>query len=184
MSDHLAAEIWIGGKVAKTLVASLCKAIRDEFVSLDWGSGAFNPQTGKDLREAVKAGPQGESLLWLTDDQARWGEFEGLEGFLRKNKIPYDRQSSGKYDYDAEISSYRPDMGLYTWPTNMEGEPIVAGSTLQKIEKKLAVLVNALQRGRVKPEKLTPRLVNLLRQLRKTLPPELPPLPVFEVEEG
>ena len=182
MADHLAAEIWIGGKVPQSQVASLCKAIRDEFVSLDWGSGAFSPQTGIDLREAVKDGPQGDSLLWLTDDQARWGEFEQLEGFLRESSIPYDRKSSGKYDYDAEISSYRPGIGLYTWPTNMEGEPIVAGSTLQKIEQKLAAIVKSLQCGRVKQEKIAPRVENLLKQLRKTLPPELPPLPAFEVE--
>ena len=121
-------------------------------------------------------------MLWLTDDQARWGQFEELDCFLRDNKIPYDRHSTGKYDYDADTASFRPDIGLYTWPTNMEGQPVVAGSTLQKIEKKMAALVKSLQCGRVPPEKIAPRVENLLKRLRKTLPPELPPLPAFEVE--
>jgi hypothetical protein len=182
MAEHLAAEIWIGGKVSHSLVPSLCKAIHDEPVSLDWGSRIFRPQSGNDLREAVNNGSQGDSLLWLTDDQARWGQFELLEGFLRENSIPYDRRSSGKYDFDAEISSYRPGLGLYTWPTNTNGEPVVAGSTLQKIEKKLAAVVKSLQRGRMKQEKISLRVESILKQLRKELPPDLPPLPAFEVE--
>jgi hypothetical protein len=182
MPECLAAEIWIGGKILSSQVILLCKAIGDSCVSLDWGESFFRPQTAQELRDAVKTGTQGESLLWLCDEQARWGEFEKLEGFLRKSQIPYIRQSSGKYDFDAEVSSYRPEQGLFTWPTNMAGEPIVAGSMLQKIEKKWTTLVNSLQRGRVQLDKLAPRLEKLLAQLRQTLPPNLPPLPAFEVE--
>jgi hypothetical protein len=182
MAEHLAAEIWLGGNVSAALTPTLCKAIRDEYVSLDWGSGAFQPQTGNDLLEAVKNEVGETSLLWLCDDQARWGQFEQLEGFLRKHKIPYDRRSSGKYEYDAVFASYRPEQGLFTWPTNMEGEPIVAGSTLQKIEQQLAALVNSLKQNRVPPERIVPRLESLHKQLRRTLPPALPPLPTFEVE--
>jgi hypothetical protein len=64
----------------------------------------------------------------------------------------------------------------------MAGELIVAGSMLQKLEMKLAMFVNLLPRGRVQQDKLAPRLQKLLAQLRQTLPPNLPPLPAFEVE--
>jgi hypothetical protein len=58
----------------------------------------------------------------------------------------------------------------------------VAGSTLQKIEQKMATLVKSLQRGRVKQERITPCVEGILKLLRKELPPKLPALPAFEVE--
>ena len=145
------------------------------------GAGNFYPQNAADLLQAVTKGPQKEILLWLCDEEATWGQFESLETFLRDNKIPYDRHSSGKYDLDAEIASYRPGDGLYVWPTNLEGEPVVAGSLLGKVEKKLAGFVESLRRGKIEPDRIIPRAEGILTQLRKTLPPKLPPLPPFTI---
>jgi hypothetical protein len=182
MADRMAAEILIGGKLSRSRAEALCGAIQDQYIALDWGGGAYNPQTAEELVAAVEGSTVKDGWLRLTDDEARWGQFERLEEFLREQKIAYDRRSAGKYDYDAEIVSYRPGIGLFMCLTNLAGEPVAAVSMLKKIEKKLAALVKSLKCSRVPQERTIPRLENLHKQLCKALPPDLPPLPAFEVE--
>jgi hypothetical protein len=183
MADCMAAEILIGGRLPRSRVEAFCSAIQDQYLALDWGGGAFSPETAGDLMAAMHDSNYKDSWLRLTDDEARYGQFERLEEFLRKERIPYDRRSAGKYSYDAEIVWYRPGLGLFTCVTNMAGEPVVAVSMLRKVEKKLAALVAALGRGRVASDKVYPRVERPLKQLRKALPPDLPPLPAFEIEK-
>ena len=55
MSDRIPAEIWIGGKVAASLVPDLCAAIVDEGVCLEWGGPRVDPTGPDDLIAAIKA---------------------------------------------------------------------------------------------------------------------------------
>ena len=88
MSDRIPAEIWIGGKVAASLVPDLCAAIIDEGVCLEWGGPRVDPTGPDDLIAAIKANHQGVRLLWFCDEEASCGEFDVLESFLQAHDDP------------------------------------------------------------------------------------------------
>ena len=71
MADRMAAEILIGGKLSRVRAEALCEAIRDQYVALDWGDGAFEPHTAEDLEWAVNDGSTGGRGDWLrlTNDE-------------------------------------------------------------------------------------------------------------------
>ncbi len=123
MADYMAAEILIGGRIPASIVPELCQAIRQERLGLDYGRACFDPDTASDLLEACRADSHGALVLKLSDDQARWGEFEQLERFLQDNAIAYTRRSEGKYDCDPEQVEFRPGQGVVVIPTNSAGKP-------------------------------------------------------------
>ena len=96
MADRMAGEIWIGGTISPALAEELCAVVRDTGASLEWGGGVFAPDSVAELLEANDDGH-----LHLYDDDRAWGEFADLEEFLREHKIPYDRQTASRYEYDA-----------------------------------------------------------------------------------
>ena len=49
MSECLAAEIQIGGKVRRRVAEELCDVIATERLALDWGDARFEPKTIDDL---------------------------------------------------------------------------------------------------------------------------------------
>ena len=112
MSEHLPAEIKIGGKVRRSAAEALCVVIAGEGVALDWGDARFQPQTVDELLDARNDDGDDVSLLRLCDDQASWGEFKALEGFLRDNDIAYIRHSDGRYDLDPEARPFIPTRAL------------------------------------------------------------------------
>ena len=91
MADRMAAEIWIGGKLPRSLL--------DEFpiddLRVDWDE---NP-VDRTSEETLLAGREDDHLHFC-DCEAAYGEFQELEGWLREHNIPFQRQSSGKYEYD------------------------------------------------------------------------------------
>jgi len=181
MSDRMAAEIWIGGKVPMSLVPALCAAIRDEGVSLEWGDAPFRPSTADDLRQALREDDHAVRLLWLCNDQAGGGVFEELEAFLREHEIAYTRQSTGHYEFDPEMVYFRPGHPLAPLATNAVGQPVVPVSELTLVADLLAA---ALDSSRSDSAADTWSLVRTARQLlQEQLPPALPPLETFEIEE-
>lgn len=179
MSDRMAAEIWIGGKVPVELVPDLCATIGGEYVALEWGDARFQPHTAEDLLQACREDHRGVGLLWLCHDEARWGEFEDLEGFLREHGIAFTRHTAARYEYDAETVEHRRQSGLVALATNGSREPVVPASKLTPVEKSLAKGIDQLGRG-----KTTGGLRNLkraMRLLREELPPAVPPLEPFEI---
>ena len=128
MSEHLPAEITIGGKVRRSMAEAMCEVIAGEGVALDWGEARFRPQTVDELLAARSDDGDDVTLLRLCDDQASWGEFEELETFLRDNDIAYIRHSDGKYDLDPEGAAFHPDTGLVQWLTDHNRNPVVKAS--------------------------------------------------------
>src|SRR5438270_7869811 len=98
MSEPIPAEISIGGKIRVEVVPELCKAIADQYVSLEWGDARFVPQTAEDLLSACQA-REGVRLLWLCADQANYGELRQLEAFLVGAGIPFQRRSNATYQF-------------------------------------------------------------------------------------
>jgi len=180
MSEHLSAEIWIGGNIPESLVPELCAAITAEGVALEWGEGSFAPKTVQDLNTSLRENDQGERLLWLCDEQASWGSFESLERFLREHGVAYSRRSEGRYEYDPELVEYRPGRGEVSLATNVAGCPVVLAKDLTPVAH---LLDAAIELG----EKDTgPRLLSLvqtaLKLLREQLTPDVPPLEPFSIE--
>ena len=95
MSEPIPTEISIGGKIRQELVPGLCKAIADEQVSLEWGDAYFRPETAEELLAACQD-HDGVRVLWLCDDQANYGRFDVLEGFLEREKIPFRHKSDAQ----------------------------------------------------------------------------------------
>ena len=73
MSEHLPAEIKIGGKVRRSIAEALCEVIAGEGVALDWGEARFRPQTVEELLAARSDDGDDVTLLRLCDDQASLG---------------------------------------------------------------------------------------------------------------
>jgi len=181
MSDRMAAEIWIGGKVPVSLVPALCAAISDEGVSREWGDAPFRPSTAEDLGQSLREDDHGVRLLWLCDEEAGGGVFEELERFLREHGIAYTRQSTGRYEFDPEVVHFRPGHPLAPQATNAAGEPVVLASELTPVADLLAA---ALDSSRSDSAADSWSMVRTARQLlQEQLPPGLPPLEAFGIEE-
>lgn len=174
MSDRMAAQIWIGGKVPMSLVPALCAAIDAQGVSLEWGDTQFRPSTAEDLDQALREDDHGVRLLWLCDDQAGGGVFEELEAFLREHEIAYTRQSMGHYEFDPETVDFRPGHTLASQATNGAGEPVVLAAELAPVAELLAA---AVDRSESSSAVDTWSLVKKAQQLlQEQLPAALPPL--------
>ena len=178
MADRMACEIWIGGTISNALAEELCGLICDTGSSLGWGEAAYKPSTVKDLSLASEGG-----VLHLYDDERTWGEFEDLEEFLRENKIPYDRQTASKYEYDAEQAIYRPASGLEVTPTTGSGNPVVEVASLQPVIDSIDLLYHHLNSpGGIKVS-VSRWVERLQRLLRSKLPREMPLLEPFTITE-
>ena len=86
-----------------------------------------------------------DGLLHFADCEVAWGEFQELEGWLREHGIPFQRQSSGKYEYDPCFVEFRPDLpgkpDRYTL-TTQEGAPVICHEEIEKAMQGMAKLVD------------------------------------------
>jgi hypothetical protein len=173
MSDRMAAEIWVGGKLPRSLVGEF--PISD--LRLDFDLTPFDSTT----EEGILSARDEDGLLHFADCEAAWGEFAELEGWLHKHKMPFRRHSAGKYDYLPEVVEFMPDLGkeVQTIATDT-GEPLVYSSELMPILEKMADL-----RRSDRPLNAQLRAWKRLSgKLAKLVPPMLPPLPAFEIVDG
>ncbi len=175
MADRFAAELWIGGRLLRSLL--------DEFpvsdLCLDWDGN--RPQSY--VEADILATRNEDGLLHFADVEAAWGEFQELEGWLREHKLPFRRQSEGKYEYDACIVDFRPDLkgrqnqDRYTL-TTQDGKPVVRIEEIEKIVEGMAELVDDRKRTTTRHLQAWEQLY---RKLLRAVPPELPPLPPFTI---
>ena len=179
MADRMAADIWIGGTISATLAEELCAVVCDTGASLEWGGGVFAPHTVKELLVANDNGH-----LHLYDDDRAWGEFADLEEFLRDHKIPYDRQTASRYEYDAEEAIYRPGIGLEVNPTMGSGNPIVEVASLQPVVRSLGAICKHAKSKRATKVSVLRRTERLQKLLQSKLPREMPPLEPFTITDG
>jgi hypothetical protein len=173
MADRMPAEIWIGGKLPRSLL--------DEFpisdLRLDWDETPFDTTS----EQSILSARDESGLLHFAECEAAWGEFEELEGWLREHNIPFKRHSSGKYEYLPELVEFRPDLGeeIQTMTTD-SGEPLVCKSELVAILESMA----KLQRSRRPLDAQVRAWKGLSDKLVKLVPPTLPALPPFEIVDG
>ena len=163
MSERMSAWIAIGGTVPRALVPELCGTIIREQLSQDWDGDPFEPEDEEDLTDALDH----EGHLFLCDHEARWGQFDDLEKFLRQHGIPYDRHSSAKYEYDAQLAQFRPGLDIRCDLASEDGRPLVDRDEVEKVR-------DALRAGKVEEA----------RTLVEKLCPEISELPPFQVVDG
>jgi hypothetical protein len=179
MADRMACEIWIGGTIPRALAENLCAVVRDAGASLEWGGGMFVPESIEELLEANDGGH-----LHLYDDERAWGEFTDLEEFLWEHRIPYDRQTASRYEYDAEEAIYRPGIGLEVNPTNGSGNPVVEVASLQPVIRTLKALCRHAGSRKSDKASVLRRAERLQRLLQSKLPRNMPPLEPFAITNG
>jgi len=105
MSARFSTWIRIGGRIERSKIEPLLKAIREASVSLEWGDACFEPKDADELLEAKES-----EWLRLCDDQASWGEFPELEAACRKLGLGYVRHTEAALDCDAERVDFRHGM--------------------------------------------------------------------------
>ena len=176
MADRMPAEIWIGGKLPRSLL--------DEFpisnLRLDWDSTPFDATT----EEGILNARDDNGLLHFADCEIAWGEYQELEEWLREHNIPFQRQSSGKFEYDPCLVEFRPD--LPDKPdrctlTTQEGVAVVCGKEIERVVQSMARLVGNKKRSAENRLKAWERIY---RKMIRIVPPKLPPLPSFEIVDG
>jgi hypothetical protein len=173
MSDRMAAEIWVGGKLPRSLLSEF--PISD--LRLDWDENPVDASS----EEGILSARDECCLLHFADCEAANGEFAELEGWLREHNIPFQRQSSGKYEYDPCFVEFRPD--LPGKPdrvslTTQEGAPVICREEIEKALQSMARLVKDTKRSAEKRLQAWERIYN---KLDCSIPPKLPALPKFEI---
>ena len=93
MSEYLWAKIEIGGTISRAVLTNLV----DKF-------GVVPPVSEGAGTTASGAAP----YLVCEDDEAPSGMFEGLESYLVKQAIPFNRASDSRYEHTAELRYFRP----------------------------------------------------------------------------
>jgi hypothetical protein len=178
MADRMPAEIWVGGKLSRNHL----NKIPITGLKLDWDE---NPIDTRSV-ESILAARDDQGLLHFCDDGAAWGEFEELETSLQELQLPFRRRSSGKYDYLPELFEFRPDIidprdgkaiVIETISTD-DGEPLVYRSDLAPFLAEMAALARPQASS---PESQLTAWRRLAEKVARLLPPELPPLPPFEI---
>ena len=178
MSEHSAAEIWIGGQVSVPIADKLCEVVCTADVSLEWGDRLFAPASLDELLSACKE-REGVKLLWLCHDSARWGQFDELESFLIGREIAFDRISEAGSEYNAERVSFRPGYKPVRVPVHHSGEVIVSASVLDTVSDRLDLALRQFTRSKIEPG--VTALRRLRRFVRQYTPTTLPALEPFEI---
>lgn len=171
MSDRMATDILIGGRIPRALAGALATVIQEEGVALDDDAPAFLPHTADDLLTAVHHGH-----LALADPARAWGQFDLLEEFLITHRIPFTRYTAGTSDYPPVAVSVRHGMTRpITFLTTPERGIVIAASGLTP-------LITALQRAGAAstPETVRRHLIaTVVRRLRRAAGHTIPALPPF-----
>ena len=112
MSDRFHASIQIGGPVSTALIPALKARISD--------AGFLFPG------DVPEQHLDNEGLLILEDEQAAYGEFPELEGWLQKHHIEFDRFSSGYFDLLPEWVSFRNEQGRIVHLLDGVGDQVIS----------------------------------------------------------
>jgi len=177
MADRFPGEITIGGKVPCALLGQFLGAVASTCAFVGGYEGApFDGRTAEDLRGALDE----DGHLRLADPEARYGQFDDLEGFLQEHGIPFDRHSDARYEFDAMNVMFRPGMERpVEVASNNAGDSLTDADALRPVARELARLATA---GLTKDELLA-AVAKASRDLDALLPPEVGPLPPLEIVE-
>lgn len=161
MADYFWGEIEIGGPVPRSVVPRLLDFAREP------ATGYTDDElTTANLPKLFREFDATKGYLHLEDPDARYGQFEGLETFLREANIGYNRRSDGKYEFTPEEARFRPGMDGPTFRLmSHEQNPLV---DLHEVEHARQLL----EAGQAS---------EALAKLREVVGPDVPELPPLEI---
>jgi hypothetical protein len=175
MADRMCAEIWLGGKCPR----SALEEKPFDGLWLDWDNSPIDTSSAA----SILAARDQDGHLHFADTEASWGEFEQLEAWAKRHNVPFERRNESKYEFDAQRIWFRPDLPkkqregwIYT---TQEGTPLIVIEPIAKVVAKMRRLDEGTQQSAVQRLAAWRRL---LRKLTLALPPDMPPLPPFEIE--
>lgn len=103
------------------------------------GDPILPPARFAEIREEIeKIGPDGldidsDRVCWIECYEARYDDFDGMSRLLCELGIGWDWHQEPKYEYDGEVSCWRPGMTVaWTCEADADGNPHVAGCVIQK----------------------------------------------------
>ena len=164
MSERVLAIIRIGGRLDESQAPKLIDAINNAQVYAHEGDIYFEPRTAEDLLAARTP----EGYLHLCDDEAAWGDMPSIVACCRELGLPYRLWHESMIEFGSLVSVWFPGMEKAVSLTGDHCNPdgfLVAGANVQ------SALI-ALENGDYQ---------EALRELKAVIP-EMPVLPVFEVE--
>ena len=112
MSDRFYASLEIGGPISGDLVPALAAQISN--------AGFLFP--GESLEQHIND----DGLLAVEDEQAPYGEFPELEGWLQEHGIEFNRHSSGYFDLLPEWVSFRRGQGRIVHLLDGQGDQVIS----------------------------------------------------------
>ena len=181
MSEHFAGHISIGGKVPRSKIPGLIAAINRQQCCCDWGDATV--ELGDEIEPAItellkNIENTGQELLWLCDNDARYGELEIIENYCWENGIGFRRFSEGCGEYIPEIVEFRPGWdGTDVYNTNQNGIPMIPGDDV----KFLLDALNESEKGLEADQNLAEQIVGLRENIQNLLPKKVDELEPFEI---
>ena len=169
MADCFPGEIKIGGGVPASLLDEFLREVASTggFVG-GYDGAASDCEDAEGLRQALDE----QGHLHLADAEARFGQFEELEGFCVRHGIPFDRHSDAKAEYDAENVRFRPGMKQpIVVSSDNCGRDLVEADGIRSVARALARLAS----GRTTGDKLLAAVRKASGKLDGLLPPERAP---------
>ena len=181
MAELFSGEIYIGGKIPRSKLPGLIQAINKQQCCWDWGDSTI--ELGDEIEPAItellkRIEDTGQELLWLCDDDARYGELEIIENFCLKNDIGFRRFSEGCGDYSPEIAEFRPEWeGVDDYVTDSNGNPMIPGTDV----KLLLDALDSAEEDFLEDEQKKFQIVGLRENVQNLLPRKVDELEPFEI---
>lgn len=149
MAETFPTGIRIGGTVTK----SQLEIIKERFKESSLRDAEFNVH---------------DDHIYAFDCFATWGEFPELEEFLKENRIPFDRHTEARYEYNGTVTYFRPEISSepFVFPADQSGDPYILWETLKQ----------ALEESK--------SLEELKEKIKDHVPINVPPLPPLQVVDS
>jgi hypothetical protein len=167
MGEYYPGQITIGGKITRTDFVRLFLVAKNSNVGLGYDDQGIG-ETPQDLLDILTGADDLQfDPLRLCSVEANYGRLPDLEEFCRKHKLTYHQRSEARYEYDGEISWWKPGMKQEQSTTaTQDGVPTIS----------LLELVAAIDKKRTAKDKLAA----VIKLLKENNPCEMPDLQVID----
>lgn len=162
MADYFNSRVQIGGEITLGQLKKIMDICDEEGGDVE-GIGRDDLEDIESLQSIL----EDECGLFVSDNQARFGQQVKLTDYLRSEKIPFIEEQEGKYEYNA-VALWFDGNELREVLQSQSGEPVVS---MEVVKKAVALIIES---GSV---------ADVLEMLRKELiDPVLPDVRIVEGE--
>jgi hypothetical protein len=138
--EYANAAITIGGKIKRSDVEKLTRAIADDDAALDWTDFVTAPAAARQIELCAK---DGEPLRFCNNEQP-WGQFESIESVCRELGLTYMAECEAGGEWHPQLQYWTPDLPAHDsaatanptcreWPITEIGRgPLLDATDIQK----------------------------------------------------